>query len=73
MPLQIPLMLKREHSVLEGAVLEEWEQVRLRMEQEIEIRLKQALVQISDFFPKTLQGRMVHRAPYELIEMFNDL
>jgi N-acetylglucosamine kinase-like BadF-type ATPase len=68
----IPLMLKRAHSFLEGALLEEWQQVRRRMEQEIEIRLEQALIQVSGFFPDSVQGGMIRRAPYELIEMFND-
>jgi geranylgeranyl pyrophosphate synthase len=68
----IPPMLKKEHSFLDQAILEEWEQVLRHMEQEIEKRLQGALLQVSGLFPETLEGRMIRQAPYELIKMFND-
>jgi geranylgeranyl pyrophosphate synthase len=68
----IPPMLGKGHSFLEGAILEEWEHVRQRMEQEIGKRLQGALLQVSGLFPETLEGTMIRRAPHELIEMFND-
>jgi geranylgeranyl pyrophosphate synthase len=69
----IPLMLRRGHSLLEGALLEEWEEVQQRMEQEIGIRLEEALLRVSCFFQGTFQETMIRQAPYELIKMFNDL
>ncbi len=69
----IPLMLRKTHSLLEGTVLEEWEHVRQCMEQEIGIHLEKAQLQVSGLFPEILQETMIRQAPYELIEMFNDL
>jgi hypothetical protein len=66
-------MLRGGHSLLEGAVLEEWEKVQQCMEQEIGIRLEEALLRVSGFFKDTFQETMICQAPYELIKMFNDL
>jgi len=64
--------LKSENSPLDGPLLTCFQDALPLMEKEIERRLKSGVAEIEMLFPKNGFSELAHKAPWEIIEMFND-
>jgi hypothetical protein len=63
--------LKSENAALDGPLLPIFQDALPRMEEEIERRLQSAVAEVELLFPENGFGELAHRAPWEIIEMFN--
>ena len=63
--------LRERNSLLSDELFEYFKVAAVRMEAEIERRLRSALAEIDTYFPQNESGLLARRAPWDLIRMFN--
>jgi hypothetical protein len=64
-------VLEGKHLRLTGDLLDYFQQAARRMEAEIERRLQSATASINEDFPKNACSKLMRKAPWDIIRMFN--